>query len=320
MIKRYILIILAILFVSVLGFLSTYDPQDSANVFSANPETNTDNIDEISFSAFGAQALLVKKDSKWTINSYPVYEPMLKTLWDSISLLDTAVLNSINPDNHPQMGVTPENGTSVKLYAKEELIEELIVGDTKYAPIGENVYAPYSDRVKRCYFRRPNDDNVYSIHCPISDIFTADIGSWIDPTICKVPTDKISSITFMYPDQTFSLVEVGQSQYQVTDGSTSYEANLSVAINFQFKFQNFLAEGFISEEEISNVLEKDPNVVIRIDTKAGSGILPITLLFYEYVDGIYYVRNSADDYAFAIGPQTASEIFLRINDLKNTNQ
>ena len=56
------------------------------------------------------------------------------------------------------------------------------------------------------------------------------------------------------------------------------------------------------------MIAKDPNVVIRIDTKSGSGILPIILLFYEYVDGIYYVRNSVHDYAFAISSQTASQI------------
>ena len=317
MIKRYALIIFAIVLVSILGFLSTYDPQDSTNLFNSNSEINSESIDKISFSGFSTEAVLHKKGESWTINSYPVYEPMLKGLWNSVELFNSANLNSINPTNHPQMGVTEQNGTVVKFFSKDTLVEELVVGDTKYAPIGENIYAPYSDRVKRCYFRRPNDDNVFSIYCPTSDRFTSDVGSWIDPTICTVPSDQISSITIMHPDNTFSLIEVGQSQYQVTDGSQTFEANLALAINFQFIFQNFLAEGFISESEISSVIAKDPNVVIRIDTKSGSGILPIILLFYEYVDGIYYVRNSVHDYAFAISYQTASQILLQIEDFKN---
>lgn len=317
MIKRYSLIIFVIVLVIILGFLSAYDPQDSTNVFKSTSEIDSENIDKISFSGFSTEAILLKKGTSWTINSYPVYEPMLKGLWNSVALFNTAHLNSINKDNHPEMGVDDQNGTKVQFFSKDTLVEELIVGDTKYAPIGEDIYAPYSDRVKRCYFRRPNDNKVFSIFCPTSDRFTSDIGSWIDPTICTIPSDKISSITLMYPDITLTLTERGQSQYQISDGSQTFQASLSRAINFQFKFQNFLAEGFITEAEISTVIAKDPNIVIRIDTKSGSGILPITLLFYEYIDGIYYVRNSAHDYAFAISPQTASEIFLQINDFKN---
>ena len=320
MIKRYALIIFAIVILAILGFLSTYDPQDSNNVFNSNSEINSENIDKISFSGFSTEAILIKKGDTWTINSYPIYEPMLKGLWNSVELFNTAHLNSINPKNHPQMGVTEENGTTVQFFSKETLIEELIVGDTKYAPIGENIYSPYSDRVKRCYFRRPNDDNVFSIYCPIANTFTSDIGSWIDPTICTIPSDKIASITIMHADNTFSLVEIGQSQYQVTDGSQTFQASLAQAINYQFIFQNFLAEGFITESEIASVIAQDPNVVIRIDTKAGSGILPVILLFYEYVDGIYYVRNSIHDYAYAISSQTASQILLKIDDFKNNTE
>jgi len=320
MIKRYAFIISAILLVTLLGFLSTYDPQDSTDVFNLKSEIDSENIDKISFSGFSTEAILIKNGTSWTINSYPVYEPMLKSLWDSVALFNNAYLNSINEDNHPQMGVTEENGTKVQFYSKGTLVEELIVGDTKYAPLGEDVYSPYSDSVKRCYFRIPNDNNVFSIFCPTSDRFTSDVGSWIDPTICSIPSDKISSITFMFPNNTFTLTEVAQSQYQLYDGSQTFEASLSHAINFQFKFQNFLAEGFITESEIASVIAKDPNVVIRIDTKSGSGILPVILLFYEYVDGIYYVRNSAHDYAFAISPQTTSEVLLQIDDLKNTTQ
>ena len=318
MIKRYAFIVSAILLVAVLGFLSTYDPQDSTKVFNLRSEIDSENIDKISFSGFSTEAILLKKGTSWTIDSYPVYEPMLKNLWNSVALLNDAYLNSINKNNHPQMGVTEENGTKVQFYSKGTLVEELIVGDTKYAPLGEIIYSPYSDRVKRCYFRRSNENNVFSIFCPTSDRFTSDVGSWIDPTICTIPTDKISSITFMYPGNTFTLTETAQSQYQLSDGSQKFEASLARAINFQFKFQNFLAEGFIAEAEIASIILKDPNVVIKIDTKAGSGILPVTLLFYEYIEGIYYVRNNAHDYAFAISSKTASEILLQIDDLKNT--
>ena len=52
MIKRYALIIFAIVIVAILGFLSTYDPQDSANVFNSNSEINSDNIDKINRTGF----------------------------------------------------------------------------------------------------------------------------------------------------------------------------------------------------------------------------------------------------------------------------
>ena len=92
MIKRYALIIFAIVLVSILGFLSTYDPQDSTNLFNSNSEINSESIDKISFSGFSTEAVLHKKGESWTINSYPVYEPMLKGLWDSVELFNSAKL------------------------------------------------------------------------------------------------------------------------------------------------------------------------------------------------------------------------------------
>ena len=52
MIKRYAFIVSAILLVAVLGFLSTYDPQDSTKVFNLRSEIDSENIDKISFSCF----------------------------------------------------------------------------------------------------------------------------------------------------------------------------------------------------------------------------------------------------------------------------
>ena len=120
-------------------------------------------------------------------------------------MFDEAELIATNPENHPVMGVSPENGTLVEFWNGDDLIEEFFVGDQQFAPIGERLITPWKNFVRLCFLRDPEEDDVYGIFCDFPDRFQPDPKFWKHPLITEIPRDEVESISFRYPEEEFNL-------------------------------------------------------------------------------------------------------------------
>lgn len=258
---------------------------------------------------------IVKVDGDWQVGPYPVQRRRFEDMWATTALFDEAELIAQNPENHPLMGVSPENGTLVEFWNQDALVEEFFVGDQQFAPIGERLITPWQQFVRLCYLRNPEEDDVYGIFCDFPDRFQPDPKFWKHPLITEIARDEVESISFRYPEEDFSL-RIENSVWVVSqDGAEVGQADPEVMLQLLQAVEYLVTSDFPTDDEMSRLNFDLADITMFIQVRTGAISRSARLLLLERDEGGYFVKRQGQDYAFIIDDQVAPFILKRIADL-----
>ena len=261
------------------------------------------------------ETVIQKIDGDWHVGPYPVQRRRFEDMWATTQMFDEAELIAQNPENHPLMGVSPENGTLVEFWNGADLVEEFFVGDQQFAPIGERVITPWQNFVRLCYLRNPEEDDVYGIFCDFPDRFLPDPKFWKHPLITEIPRDEVESISFRYPEEDFSL-RIENSVWVVSrDGAEVGQADPEVMLQLLEVVEYLVTSDFPTDDELSRLNFDFADITVFIQVRAGAISRSARLLLLERDDGGYFVKRQGQDYAYIIDDQIAPFILKRIADL-----
>ena len=261
------------------------------------------------------ETIIEKTDGDWKVGPYPVQRRRFEDMWSTTQLFDEAELIATNPDNHPVMGVSPENGTLVEFWNEGELIEEFFVGDQQFAPIGERVITPWQNYVRLCYLRNPDEDDVYGIFCDFPDRFLPDPKFWRHPLITEIPRDEVESISFRYPEEEFNL-KIENSVWIVSqDGAEVGQADPEVMLELLQAVEYMVTSDFPTDDELARLNFDLADITMFIQVRTGAISRSARLLLLERDAGGYFVKRQGQDYAFVIDDQVAPFILKRIANL-----
>ena len=261
------------------------------------------------------ETIIEKVDGDWQVGPYPVQRRRFEDMWSTTQLFDEAELIATNPENHPVMGVSPENGTLVEFWNEGELIEEFFVGDQQFAPIGERVITPWQNYVRLCYLRNPDEDDVYGIFCDFPDRFLPDPKFWKHPLITEIPRDEVESISFRYPEEEFNL-RIENSVWVVSqDGAEVGQANPEVMLELLQAVEYMVTSDFPTDDELARLNFDLADITMFIQVRTGAISRSARLLLLERDEGGYFVKRQGQDYAFVIGDQVAPFILKRLANL-----
>ena len=261
------------------------------------------------------ETVIEKLDGDWQVGLYPVQRRRFEDLWATTGLFDEAELIATNPENHPVMGVSPENGTLVEFWNGDDLVEEFFVGDQQFAPIGERIITPWQNFVRLCYLRNPEEDDVYGIFCDFPDRFLPDPKFWKHPLITEIPRDEVESISFRYPEEEYSL-RIENSVWVVSqDGAEVGQADPEKMLELLQAVEYLVTSDFPTDDEMSRLNFDLADVTMFIQVRTGAISRSARLLLLERDEGGYFVRRQGQDYSFIIDDQTAPFILKRIADL-----
>ena len=256
-----------------------------------------------------------KIDGDWLVGPYPVQRRRFEDMWTTTEMFDEAELIATNPENHPVMGVSPENGTLVEFWNGGDLIGEFFVGDQQFAPIGERLITPWQNFVRLCYLRNPEEDDVYGIFCDFPDRFQPDPRFWKHPLITEIPRDEVESISFRYPEEAFSL-RIENSVWVVSqDGAEVGQADSEVMLQLLQAVEYLVTSDFPTDDEMTRLNFDLADITMFIQVRTGAISRSARLLLLERDEGGYFVKRQGQDYAFIIDDQTAPFILKRIQDL-----
>ena len=261
------------------------------------------------------ETVIEKLDGDWQVGLYPVQRRRFEDLWATTGLFDEAELIATNPENHPVMGVSPENGTLVEFWNGDDLVEEFFVGDQQFAPIGERIITPWQNFVRLCYLRNPEEDDVYGIFCDFPDRFLPDPKFWKHPLITEIPRDEVESISFRYPEEEYSL-RIENSVWVVSqDGAEVGQADPEKMLELLQAVEYLVTSDFPTDDEMSRLNFDLADVTMFIQVRTGAISRSARLLLLERDEGGYFIRRQGQDYSFIIDDQTAPFILKRIADL-----
>ena len=260
-----------------------------------------------------------KIDGDWLVGPYPVQRRRFEDMWTTTEMFDEAELIATNPENHPVMGVSPENGTLVEFWNGDDLIEEFFVGDQQFAPIGERLITPWKNFVRLCFLRDPEEDDVYGIFCDFPDRFLPDPKFWKHPLITEIPRDEVESISFRYPEEEFNL-RIENSVWVVSqEGAEVGQADPEKMLELLQAVEYLVTSDFPTDDEMRRLEDAGsfdlPDITMFIQVRTGAIARSARLLLLERDEGGFYVKRQGQDYSFIIDDQTAPFVLKRIEDL-----
>ena len=256
-----------------------------------------------------------KVDGDWQVGPYPVQRRRFEDMWSTTQLFDEAELIATNPENHPLMGVSPENGTLVEFWNEGDLVEEFFVGDQQFAPIGERLITPWQNYVRLCYLRNPEEDDVYGIFCDFPDRFLPDPKFWKHPLITEIPRDEVESISFRYPEEEFNL-RIENSVWVVSQGGAEVgQADPEVMLELLQAVEYMVTSDFPTDDELTRLNFDLADITVFIQVRTGAISRSARLLLLERDEGGYFVKRQGQDYAFIIDDQVAPYMLKRIVNL-----
>lgn len=261
------------------------------------------------------ETVIEKLDGDWQVGPYPVQRRRFEDMWATTQMFDEAQLIAQNPENHPLMGVSPENGTLVEFWNQGDLVEEFFVGDQQFAPIGERLITPWQNFVRLCYLRDPEEDDVYGIFCDFPDRFLPDPKFWKHPLITEIPRDEVESISFRYPEEDFSL-RIENSVWVVSQGGAEVgQADPETMLQLLQAVEYLVTSDFPTDDELGRLNFDLADITVFIQVRTGAISRSARLLLLERDEGGYFVKRQGQDYAFIIDDQIAPFILKRIADL-----
>ena len=157
-------------------------------------------------------------------------------------------------------------------------LEQFVVGDKVYAPVGEKPITPWSAQVQLCYLRLPDSDEVYAIYCPFPEPFGTDPSYWKDPIVAAVPPDEIETIRYTYADEQFE-VKLVNSIWMIESDARLEPASLEVVNALLLELRQIVTRDFPEEDELAGVDFAEPDAILGIGVREGVlvGVLQFTM-------------------------------------------
>ena len=258
-------------------------------------------IDKVVLKSGESQAELVRVGNTWLVGTHEAFPFKVDQLWDAVSDLDGAQLIATNPDNHPRMGVTKEDGTTVYFYLGPSLQEQFIVGEAK-------------PDVLLCYLRRAGKDDVYGIPCPLRRTFDPDPDGWRNPIVVAIPRRDVESVTFTYPDEEFVLKR-SEGDWVVVVGGEEKLADLFQVDGVLTALEVMVARGFATDAEAKGLEFDAPDASLRVVTKEGASSPTTRLRFIRRDDISYYARTPVQATVFVLDERITGALLKGSADL-----
>jgi hypothetical protein len=261
------------------------------------------------------ETVIEKLDGEWNVGPYPVQRRRFEDMWATTKVFDEAELIATNPENHPVMGVSPENGTLVEFWNEGNLVEEFFVGDQQFAPIGERILTPWTSFVRLCFLRDPEQDDVYGIFCDFPDRFLPDPKFWKNPLITEIPRDEVEVVSFKYPDQEFDLRIANSVWLLSQDGVEVGQADPQVVLELLQTIEFLVTSDFPTDDQLRRLDFDIADITMFVQVRVGATSRSARLLLLERDEGGYFVKRQDQDYAYILDDLSAPFILKRISDL-----
>ena len=263
------------------------------------------------------ETILTKRGDQWWVGLYPVINARLEDLWETAARIDGAQLVATNSTNHALMGVHPDNSSVVQFWRGDDLLEQFIVGDKTYAPVGEKVITPWTAYVQTCFLRLPDADEVYGIHCRFPEPFGTVADYWKDPIVAAIPPDEVESLTYTYADEQFE-VKLVNSVWMVDSEARLEPASLQTVTELLAEIGQIVTRDFPEEDEVAELDFGEPNALLGIGVKEGSSARPVLLLFVQKSrkELSFYVKDAEESWIYFLDEEASATILKTREDFR----
>jgi hypothetical protein len=177
-------------------------------------------VDRIKISKLGSAISLNRVGNTWYVingDSYPADPAAVSELLGALANLNVRNMISENPEKQIQFQVDTLTGTTLQVYAGDNLVGSIVVGKM-------------SNDFRHTYVRRSGEDEVYLADGLLTHMAGRTSANWKDKTIIDVPVDQVQTIDVRFGDEHYQL-EMPDSLWEVSEApfNESQEADQAAA-------------------------------------------------------------------------------------------
>ena len=249
------------------------------------------------------------EQASWFVDDQPVFLPRLEQFWQAVDDLYSAQLVSVNPANHPRLGVVDGESIEVSFFIGGRSLQEKFV-------VGE-----WQPDVRLCYVRRAGHEETYGVPCPAGNIFDPDPDRWKNPVVTSIPPNDIREIQYTYRDEAFVLRpdEEGEWAAYAEDGSENPIDPLALN-SIIGTLQLVVASGFADDEEADNLNFAVPDAMVRVLTHEDASTPSTRLRFLRRDDLSMYLSIPTTGTVYIVDNQAVRGLLLRLSEMIEEQQ
>ncbi len=249
------------------------------------------------------------EQASWFVDDQPVFLPRLEQFWQAVDDLYNAQLVSVNPANHPRLGVVDGESIEVSFFIGGRSLQEKFV-------VGE-----WQPDVRLCYVRRAGHEETYGVPCPAGNIFDPDPDRWKNPVVTSIPPNDIREIQYTYRDEAFVLRpdEEGEWAAYAEDGSENPIDPLALN-SIIGTLQLVVASGFADDEEADNLNFAVPDAMVRVLTHEDASTPSTRLRFLRRDDLSMYLSIPTTGTVYIVDNQAVRGLLLRLSEMIEEQQ
>jgi hypothetical protein len=143
------------------------------------------------------------------------------------------------------------------------------------------------------YFRRPGEDNVYSVRTGPATYVDRSLDDWRDRTVARIPSEAVSSVEIRAGGETYVLQREGDSW--LLPGGASPDS--AVVARLLSQYQSLDATGFYGADEESAPDFAVPDRRALLRSAAGDTLLELA---FDSTAAGYWVRKTGDSTVYQI--------------------
>jgi hypothetical protein len=249
------------------------------------------------------------EQASWFVDDQPVFLPRLEQFWQAVDDLYDAQLVSVNPANHPRLGVVDGESIEVSFFIGGRSLQEKFV-------VGE-----WQPDVRLCYVRRAGHEETYGVPCPAGNIFEPDPDRWKNPVVASIPPNEIREIQYTYRDEAFALRPDDEGEWAAYAEDGSENPIDPLALNSIIgTLQLVVASGFADDEEADRLNFAVPDAMVRVLTHEDASTPSTRLRFLRRDDLSMYLSIPTTGTVYIVDNQAVGGLLLRLSELVEEQQ
>ena len=253
------------------------------------PVVASEIVDSIVIRRVADTITLVRRDSAdWTANGHNAAGTSVDEFFDALAEQPPGQLIAQSAATHSRLEIDDNTARTLLVFGGGETLAHLLVGKR-------------GSTFQDAYFRRPDENDVYSVRTRLTMYIERRLDDWRDRTVAAISPDSVGSAEFRRGGRRTSVRREGDG-WVFPNGQSADSAAVAIVLR---QYQTLNATGFPSPAQIDSVDFSSSERSATLRDLQGEVLVDIV---FDSTAGAFWVRRDGDSTIFRISTFTIDRL------------
>ena len=246
-------------------------------------------VDSIVIRRVADTITLVRRDSAdWTVNGHDAAETSINEFFEAISEQSRGQLIAQSAATHRRLEIDDNLARTLLVFGGGETMVHILAGKR-------------GSTFQDAYFRRPDENDVYSVRTRLTTYIERRLDDWRDRTVAAISPDSVGSAEFRRGRRRSSMRREGDG-WVLPNGRSADSAAVATVLR---QYQTLNATGFPSPAQLDSADFSSSERSATLRDLQGEVLVDIV---FDSTAGAFWVRRDGDSTIFRISTFTIDRL------------